>query len=85
LPAEDRIVMPLPVPAGFVPFLVTNRGSRVHNSEIRGPSVSQRFAIDVQPDETRLMQARLAPDNDTVICPVDAHTLLGMQTHLMVY
>jgi len=81
---DYEIVMPESVPAGEVTFNITNAGSHDHNLLIDLKGTKRRLDNDLKPGETHALIVPLSPGTYDVICPVGAHSTLGMRRKLTV-
>lgn len=81
---EYSIMMPRSLPAGPTVFSVQNLGTTIHNFEIRGNGVDEKFPSPIRPGETKIMIVDLRPGTYVVWCPVDSHAEEGMTLRLTV-
>lgn len=80
------IDMPTVLASGAVRFRISNDGAAPHSFVLEGEGVRKRLANVLQPGESAVLNADLAPGAYVVFCPVGegAHRAKGMELELTV-
>jgi len=70
--------------AGSYTFMVKNSGQSTHALQIDGPGVQGRTSDTVAPGASTTLTVTLQAGSYELICPIDGHKSLGMDTHITV-
>lgn len=81
---EYRFTMPTTLKPGKTAFIVKNAGKKIHNIEIKGNGIDQKFRANLRPGQSRVLHVVLKRGTYDVTCPVDFHMMKGMTAKLTV-
>lgn len=81
---EFTIDIPTTLPAGPTTFEIKNIGSFRHNFEIKGQSIEEVLATDLEAGQSDILELDLQPGTYEIICPVGNHAEQGMELELTV-
>ena len=70
---DSGVQMPTNVAAGKTAFIVKNSGKQAHNFDVEGAGMNKNFWLDVQPNDTKIMQVDLKPGTYEADCRVKEH------------
>ncbi len=82
--SDYKIEMPTSLKRGKTAFVVHNAGKHAHNFEVSGNGDSDKFLLDLSPNETKVLHVNLARGRYAIVCPVDAHADKGMRATVTV-
>ena len=82
--SEYKFDMPSTLKPGKTAFIVKNAGKKTHNIEIKGNGIDQKFAANLRPGQSRVLQVVLKRGIYDVTCPVDFHMMKGMTAKVTV-
>lgn len=82
--SEHKIDMPQSLEPGKTAFVVHNAGGANHNFEIEGAGVDEKFILNLNPNETKVLHVDLKSGQYKIYCPVEDHEEHGMKMNLTV-
>lgn len=81
---DGRIEMPSQLAAGKTAFVVSNSGKSKHNFAVEGQGMSDKFALNLAPGDSKTLHMDLKAGSYKAFCPVADHEDKGMHLNLVV-